>query len=176
MDNNYIRKLRNGNENAQIEFYKHYRPKLYRYCFQLLGNRHDAEDTVHETCMRIFNGVENLQSDAAFRSWVYTIARNEALKLIRRKGLIVLSEKDSLPDSGCIDQQIESYDVEEIIRSEIDTLKPEYREIILLREYHQLSYEEISVVLNTSVSLVKTRLFRARKHLHEKLLHYFNEG
>ncbi len=175
MDHSIIQQLRNGNERARNVFYKQYRTKLYHYCYHLVGNHSDAEDTVHETFIRIFNGIDNLHSSAAFRSWVYTIARNESLQLIRKKRPVTLADRVEIPENESIEQQIESDDITRIVKSEIYALKPKYREIILLREYHHLSYEEIADVLKTNESTVKARLFRARKKLFEKLSPYFDE-
>ena len=176
MDHHTIRQLRNGDEKARSEFYKQYRIKLYHYCFQLLGNRSDAEDAVHETFVRIFNGINGLQSSDAFRSWIYTIARNESLQLLRKKRPVVLMNKEEVSDGETIQTQIDSQELAQYIRDEVDALKNEYREIILLREYHHLSYEEIARVLEVSESTVKNRLFRARKKLYEKLKPLFDEG
>jgi RNA polymerase sigma-70 factor, ECF subfamily len=176
MDQFTIRQLRNGNEEAQTEFYKEYRMKLFYYCYQLLGNRSDAEDTVHETIMKIFNGIDGLQSSNAFRSWIYAIARNESLQVIRKKGPVVLLDREDLTDGESLEQQIDARDRAQYIRAAVESLKPDYREVVLLREYHHLSYEEIAGVLRTTESAVKNMLFRARKKLHEKLKSYIEEG
>ncbi len=174
MDNSIIQQLRNGNKQARTKFYEQYRQKLYHYCYQLLGNRSDAEDTVHETFIKIFNGINNLQSAAAFRTWMYTIARNEALQLIRKRRPHVPLNKLELANEQASEARMESDETAHIVQKEIDTMKPEYREIILLREYHHLSYDEIAAVTDITVSAVKTRLFRARKNLFKKLSHYFD--
>ncbi len=174
MDNSIVQQIRNGDKKARTEFYKRYRLKLYHYCYQLLGNRSDAEDTVHETFIKIFNGINNLQSTAAFRTWMYTIARNEALQLIRKRRPNVPLNKLELADGQASEARMESDDIAQIVQKEIDTMKSEYREIIFLREYHHLSYDEIALVTGITVSAVKTRLFRARKSLFKKLSNYFD--
>ncbi len=173
MDPSIIEKLRNGNEEARTEFYKQYRQQIYVYCYQLLGNRSDAEDTAHETFIKIFNGINSLQSAAAFRSWVYKIARNESFQLIRKKRPLALSHKLEYLEKDSVENSVESEDIAHIVRRAIDTLKPEFREVILLREYHHLSYKEIADVMKITTNAVKTKLFRARKNLLKKLSPYF---
>jgi len=174
MDNSIVQQIRNGDKKARSEFYEQYRQKLLHYCFQLLGNRSDAEDTVHETFIKIFNGIDDLQSAEAFRAWVYAIARNESFQVLRKKRPHVALNKIELADRESPEERMESDDITRIVQSEIENLKPEYREIILLREYHHLSYDEIATVTDITVSAVKTRLFRARKSLFKKLSNYFD--
>lgn len=175
MDQITIRQLRNGNQEARTEFYKKYRVRLYHYCYQLLGNRSDAEDTVHETFMKIFNGIDGLHSSNAFRSWVYSIARNESLQVLRKKRPLVLVNHDETVDRESLEHRIDSNDLAICIRTEIESLKPEYREVIYLREYHHLTYDEIAGILRITTSSVKNMLFKARKQLYDRLKPYFDE-
>jgi RNA polymerase sigma-70 factor, ECF subfamily len=175
MDQISVRQLRNGNQEARTEFYKKYRVRLYHYCYQLLGNRSDAEDTVHETFMKIFNGIDGLHSSGAFRSWIYSIARNESLQVLRKKRPLVVLDHEETTDRESLEQQIDSNDLAMCIRAEIETLKPEYREVIFLREYHHLTYDEIAGVLQITKSSVKNMLFRARKQLCDRLKPYYDE-
>lgn len=175
MDDSIVRQLRNGSDRARNDLYRQYRSRLYNYCYHLLGNSADAEDAVHEAFIKVFNGIDGLHSPAAFRSWIYTIARNESMQVLRKKRPLTSEHIGDYGDSDDVERKIETEDITRIVKAEIDALQPEYREIILLREYHHLSYVEIANVLQTNGSTVKARLFRARKKLIEKLSPYFNE-
>ena len=153
---------------------------LYGYAFVLAHNRTEAEDLVQETCLRALRAMGRLRADSNVKSWLFTILRNIWLNQLRqRRTTPELVELD--PDGrGANDPPETSKDpyavyVSELeceqVRAAIEQLPIEFREIILLREYEELSYQEIATVLHCPPGTVMSRLARARSKLRELLAH-----
>lgn len=149
----------------QIEFCERvsqYRHQFYITAYAVLGNETDAEDAV---CNAILNGYEHLaqlKNPKKFKAWMLTITKNEALKL-RRKRMELLGDENverRLPPT--YDSHNELWDI-------VQTLKDEYRIVIVLFYYNDLSLRDISQVLDISIGTVKSRLDRGRKLLKDAL-------
>ena len=151
---------------------------LYGYAFVLSRNRTDAEDLVQETCLRAIRGMEKLRPDSNVKSWLFTILRNIWLNQVRkwrttpetlesdRDGDGVNSAPDGSPDPHAV--YVSKVDQEQV-RAAIQQLPVEFREVIILREYEELSYQEIAALLECPVGTVMSRLARARSRLRELL-------
>lgn len=149
----------------QIEFCEQvsqYRYQFYITAYTLLRNEADAEDAV---CNAILNGYEHLgqlKNPKKFKSWMLTITKNEALKLrCKRVGL---------PGDEAVEQLLPpAYDNHNELWDIVQTLKEEYRIVIVLFYYNDLSLRDISDVLDIPIGTVKSRLDRGRKLLKDAL-------
>jgi|SRR5580692_7715612 RNA polymerase sigma-70 factor (ECF subfamily) len=152
---------------------------LYSYGLVLSRNRAEAEDLVQETCLRALRAMERLRPDSNVKSWLFTILRNIWLNQLRqRKTAPEIANLDS--DEHVANRAVGlSRDPHaayvsglegEQVRHAIEQLPLEFREIILLREYEELSYEEIAAMLQCPAGTVMSRLARARSKLRELLL------
>jgi RNA polymerase sigma-70 factor, ECF subfamily len=147
---------------------------LYSYALLLTRNYAEAEDLVQETYVRAIPAMGRLRADSNTKGWLCTILRNIWLNQIRkwRNGPPMI-EIDAQNDvaNNVVDPSKNSHDVyvskmeTNQVRATIQELPVEFREIILLREYEDLSYQEIASVLNCPVGTVMSRLARARKTL-----------
>ncbi len=164
-----------GDRRAFAELYKRYRRALYAFCVRLLADTQAAEDAVHETFMKLSTGSEAISEPSALKSWLYTVARNEALMTLRRHRDGGNSDAGSVWDDETPLSLAEKADVRNLVQSALAHLKLEYREVILLREFEGLSYGQIAAVTGDSASSVKSRLFKARRALAEKLAGVWNE-
>lgn len=149
----------------QIEFCERisqYRYQLYITAYTLLRNEADAEDAV---CNAILNGYEHLdqlKNPKKFESWMLTITRNEALKLCNKRM--------DLPGNENVEQLLPpTYDNHNELWDIVQTLKEDYRIVIVLFYYNSLSLRDISKVLGISIGTVKSRLNRGRKLLKDAL-------
>ena len=127
--------------------------------------------------MKIHNRLPTLHDPASFRAWMFAIVRNEAYAILRRKKNLegLDGEAQDVWEGGTpLDSMIGKERVE-IVQRLLERLKPEYREVWLLREYEQLSYAEIAAVTGDTESSVKSRLFKARKALTKKFMPYVAE-
>jgi RNA polymerase sigma-70 factor (ECF subfamily) len=168
-----------GRVRPRFEF-DEYLDGLYGYAFVLSRNSAEAEDLVQETYLRAFRAAEKLRSVSNVKSWLFTILRNIWLNELRhRRTIPEMVELDS-DGRGAIDPPDTSKDphavyVDELereqVRAAIEQLPPEFREIIILREYEELSYQEIAAVLDCPPGTVMSRLARARSKLRELLPH-----
>jgi RNA polymerase sigma-70 factor, ECF subfamily len=145
---------------------------LYGYALSLSRNRSDAEDLVQETYVRAMRAVGSLREDSNIKAWLFTVLRNIWLTQVRKKRT---GPEFVETDADCgVEVAEPSKTVYEIyadklerqrVQDAIQKLPVEFREIILLREYEELSYQDIAKVLNCPMGTVMSRLGRARKKL-----------
>lgn len=129
-----------------------------------------AKDVMQDTFIRVYENRERLLNTDSFKSWVYTIARNQCYNHLRKsKRHIPLADapQSVVRVDGTPFGSLEKSDQVQMVNHLLSLLKVEYREVLILREYQNLSYEEIAAVTRTTVSSVKSRLFKARKKLAE---------
>jgi RNA polymerase sigma-70 factor (ECF subfamily) len=119
--------------------------------------------------------VDSLDRADSLRQWLFRVLRNEALMVIRRRHPSEVADEENLWVSEDPSTALEGKESEEIIQTALHLLKPEYREVILLREFEHLSYGEIARVTESSVSSVKSRLFKARRALALRVVPLFEE-
>lgn len=151
---------------------------LYSYAVMLCGNRTEAEDLVQETCLRAIRAMERLRPDSNVKSWLFTILRNIWLNEVRQwRTAPEMVELDMDRDSAnkAVDAAKDPlaaylFHVErEQVRAAIQQLRVDFREIILLREYEDLSYQDIATMLECPVGTVMSLLARARSKLRDLL-------
>ena len=151
---------------------------LYGYAMVLTRNRSDAEDLVQETCVRAIPALGSLRPDSNLKSWLFTILRNVWLNQLRRQRngprIVELDAEENPPEvAGSITDNPHAIFVSELdtqrVREAIEQLSTEFREIILLREFEDLSYQEIATLLDCPPGTVMSRLGRARSKLRSLL-------
>ena len=169
-----IRGLKEGDPAAFGGLYSKYRSRIYRFALKLLQRTDFAEDIVQETFLKMHDAISTLDRNPSLASWLFAIARNEVynhLRKERRNGQRV--DPDEVWISGSVFEEVSGAETVEIVQRFIARLKYEYKEVLMLREYEGLSYEEISAVTGDTVSSVRSRLFKARRALTQKLKPYF---
>jgi RNA polymerase sigma-70 factor, ECF subfamily len=174
-DQELLSLIQSGNRGAFTEIYSRYRRPLYAFCARLLGDMQAAEDAVHETFVKLSTGSRSIAQRAALKSWLFAVARNEALMTIRGRRDGHAEDPESVWDGETPQSLAEKSEIRTFVQSAVACLKVEYREVILLREFEGLSYAEIASVTGDSASSVKSRLFKARRALAEKLGGVWNE-
>lgn len=167
----------NGQSQSRIDFGT-YLDGLYGYAVVLSRNSAEAEDLVQETCLRALRSIGQLRPDGNVKSWLFTILRNIWLNQVRhRRTVPEIAELDS-DGSAAIEPVDGGKDPHEVyvsviereqVREAIQQLPVEFREIIILREYEELSYQEIAVLLDCPPGTVMSRLARARSKLRDLL-------
>ena len=150
---------------------------LFNFARWLTGNSNDAEDLVQETYLKAWKGYESFRADCSFQTWIFRILRNTFLSSLtsRRTSLTESLDDDQHQDFlPCTDQTPESILVDQahlsVIRSALEEIPLAMREIILLREVEEMSYQNISQTLDIPVGTVMSRLARARKALRQMAL------
>jgi RNA polymerase sigma-70 factor (ECF subfamily) len=174
-DEQLLLQLRKGNARAFELLYRRYRQPVYAFCLRLLGNEARAEDAAEETFLKMYNGIDSLTTPAAFRPWIFRIARNEALMMQRQRKHTVEANDDTVWNDETPLTLLTGKETTEIIQELLGKLKLEFREVLMLREQNQLSYAEIATATGLTESAVKSRIFKARKALASRLAPLFRE-
>lgn len=167
-----------GDEQQAINLTEHL-DALYSYAIALSKRRTEAEDLVQETCLRAIRAMNRLRPGSNLKSWLFTILRNVWFNELRQRRsapeIVELAADDAFSNSFASTAKDPYADYadhaeRERVRAAIETLPVEFREIILLREYEELSYLEIAEVLECPPGTVMSRLARARWRLRDLLL------
>jgi RNA polymerase sigma-70 factor, ECF subfamily len=158
---------------AFATLYERYKASVYRYCLRMLADGVAAEDATHETFLKLFSHAGTLQNPLALHSWLLSTARNEVMMSFRHQKWNGTCGDDDVWTDQTPHDLIVSSETTEVVQALLRQLKPEYHEVLLLREYEQLSYTEIASITGDTESSVKSRLFKARKALTEKLKLYY---
>lgn len=178
--------LRAGDRAEFARLVETYSGVIYRVALKMLEDTQDAEDILQETFIKAFRHLKNFDGRSSLSTWLYRIATNEALMLIRKRKNIPLplGEKDDTdsemePPSQIIDwccmpeEEMMSTEARAYMNHAVEQLPPTLRAVFVLRDIEGLSTEETSSVLELSEAAVKTRLSRARMRLRELLSAYF---
>lgn len=168
-DEQLLQRIRVGDAVAFGRLYDRYKGKLYGYCCRLLHNESWAEDAVHDTFLRIHAGVHSVNNPQSFPVWIFRIARNEALMMLREKKSTVEPDDTALWDNDTPLEVLARKEDLQLLQSLLDHLSVPYREVIVMREIEHFSYAEIADLTGTTVSSVKSRIFKARKALGARL-------
>jgi len=180
-DEDLIERFQNGDLYAYDLIVKRYKDQLLNFVYRFVGNQEEAEDIVQETFLRVYRKRHAYKRVAKFSTWIYTIAGNlSRTELRRRKRRKLFSVSDlgfedkdfEITDGGRNpEMQADSAIKEEIIHGAISNLAIKFREVIVLRDVQELSYEEISKILKVPIGTVKSRVNRGRIRLQEQLKH-----
>lgn len=166
-----------GNQKAYADLLSRYRDTIYFMLLKMVKNKNDAEDLTIEAFGKAFKNLEQYTSEYAFSTWLFRIASNNCIDFLRKKRTVTVSidenfdtddydftfnieDKELNPEDNFIKSQ-DSNRLAEIVKS----LKPRYRELIELRYFKELSYEEIATQMSLPLGTVKAQLFRARELL-----------
>ncbi|MFA6540916.1 MAG: sigma-70 family RNA polymerase sigma factor [Bacteroidota bacterium] len=170
-DPQLLEQIRSGNTQAFAHLYDRYRHRVFQYCDRLLNDRQLAEDVVQNVFIKFHTQQSTIRNGESLQHWFFTVARNDSFAELRKKRLEAVHD-DILWDGELPDEAIQNKERRQIVELVLQQLHAPYREAIVLREYEQMSYEEIASITGTTVSSVKSRLFKARKALIEKLKPY----
>lgn len=180
--------LRAGDRAEFARLVETYYTPIYRLALKMLAHEQDAEDVLQTTFLKALQHIGNFEGRSSLSTWLYRIAANEALMLLRRKRPEVSIDEDpdeaegSLPmpeqftDWCCLpEQEFATNEAKKQLDRAIQKLPEKLRVVFLLRDIEGLSIKETSEALNLTETAVKTRLLRARLALREQLSAYFSE-
>lgn len=184
-DEELIYRFQQGDEVAYIELVNRYRNRLINFVYRYIGDKNDAEDIVQDTLVKLYTHKHFYRNIAKFSTWIYTIASNLAkteLRKRKRRKVTVLSkmggeDREFDPASEITaDEFAEGRHTEWEIQNAIQSLPLHFRTAVILRDIQELSYEEISNILDVPLGTVKSRINRARLQLQEELKHVKQKG
>lgn len=179
-----IARCKKHDKTAFVELFKMYERYLYKLCYSYVQNEQDALDIAQEVYIKVFNNMLGFDVKMPFHPWFRTIAVNTCLnfKRARRYDSVSLDAKDEdgkaleevVPAEKDVEAEVLDKELGQLIRDNIEYLRPKHRMALILRYYEGLSYEEISAVLKEPLGTVKTDIYRARNILKEKLRNAIN--
>jgi len=175
----WIQRTLAGDQDAFACLVEAYQTAVYNLAYRMLGNAVEAEDAAQEAFLKAYTRLNTYDSERKFSSWLLAIASHHCIDRLRQRRLGWLSS-DELPpwrwlSSGSRPEEvvIRSQERDEVHRL-LDQLPPHYRAAVILRYWHDLSYQEIAEAMEITESAVKSTLYRARQKLAQKTLAHQN--
>ncbi|MEX0736415.1 MAG: sigma-70 family RNA polymerase sigma factor [Bacteroidota bacterium] len=181
-----VEAFRKGDEKAFEELIRRYQHQVANLIYLTLGNREEVDDLTQEVFIRVYRSLHRFEHSASVFSWIYRITMNLCIDEIRRRKIkrtlslefftdhTLERERQSKETSNAEDDLLLK-EKKRMVSNALQRLSPLHRQIILLREYEDLTYEEIATTLRISKQAVKSRIFRAREELRTLLKDYFKE-
>ncbi|MBA4123694.1 MAG: sigma-70 family RNA polymerase sigma factor [Acidobacteria bacterium] len=167
------------NPNAFGEIVKRWERKIFALCFGMLSREEEAKDAAQETFIAAYRNLKNFRGDAKVSSWLHRIAVNQCLTTMRRaksRQESFLDDEDQAAEKVFIapSRQMPSRTTEQnerlhFVRQAVQSLPVDLRQIIVMKEFEEMTFQEISDVLDLPLSTVKSRLYTALKQLRMKL-------
>lgn len=184
-----LNKLQSGDSEELTKMVQQYSDPIYRVALRMLNNEVEAEDVLQETFIKALRSLEKFEGRSNLSTWLYRIAVNESLMLIRKRKPEVSiihdesgdEDKDGISVSQIVDwcclpeSEFLSAETREVLNAAIQRLPENLRIVFILRDIEGLSISETSQALELTETNVKTRLLRARLKLREELSVYFGE-
>lgn len=177
----WIRACQGGDLAGLEELYSKYHRQLYAYLVAMLRSPHAAEDVTQDIFVKLHSQIGSYRFQSPFHHWLFRLARNQAIDHLRREKVRFTSSLDAEPVEGtplrervaskgenAADAVVNSERAAQV-RAAVAELPPGFKEVVVLREWEDLPYEEIAERLGLSVGTVKSRLFRARSQLEKRL-------
>lgn len=185
-DEELIKDFQDNNTMGAYEILvKRYKDPLMNFVYRFVGDRDVCTDIVQDTMIKFYLNKDSYRSFAKFSTWIYTIAGNLAkneLKRRRRRNILSLSNDDDeksiqVEDKSFLapDKATDSEIKNEIIQKALLKVKPVYREVVILRDIQELSYEEISEITGLAIGTVKSRINRGRAQLQKLLKNIYRD-
>ncbi|MEG0013401.1 MAG: RNA polymerase sigma factor [Cellulosilyticaceae bacterium] len=178
MEKKLIKLAQKGNSSAFEKLIIKYEKNIYNICLRMLNDEHGAYDAAQEVCMKIWRQLHIFEGNSKFSTWIYRIATNQCLDILRKyknKNEISIYQTNKNSDDewlldikdekADIDKHMEQLALQDVMQIALSELKDEYKQVIVLRELQNQSYDEIGDILNISQGTVKSRLSRARSAL-----------
>ncbi len=157
-----------GDRHAFAELIRRYERPLRYFILRLLGDSAIAEDVFQDTWLSVIAKIHNLRKVESFTIWLYRIARNRVYQELRKKKYTVLLDEQL---QGLDDTPNDVFSAEDAARVHrcLEKLPAEHQEVLMLRFLEQMSYEQISKVINCNLGTVKSRIYYAKRALRRKM-------
>lgn len=185
-DQELVKWFKIGDADAFEKLVTRYEKRVYNLAYRFTGNHADALDLAQEVFIRVYRALSKFREESSFSTWIYkvtvNVCRDELRKKNKRKNIPVDNietarrELAVANDINSPEKLVERRDLQRQVQRYINQLTEKQRVILILREMHGLSYEEIAAVLDCSLGTVKSRLSRARTALKDKILSTVSPG
>jgi RNA polymerase sigma factor RpoE len=177
-----VRRAQSGDQAAFAMLVAKYQQRVARLLYSMMLDHNEIEDVTQETFIKAYRSLPSFRGDSAFYTWLYRVAinagKNFRIKQIRRRVKRTVSSED-IPEEAMEAERLRDHQTPELILlskqigmtvdKAMDALPPDLRIALTLREIEGLSYEEIATVMDCPLGTVRSRIFRAREAVAEKL-------
>jgi RNA polymerase sigma-70 factor (ECF subfamily) len=169
----WLEQARRGDREAFGRLIGAYQTPVFNLAYRMLGNADEAEQAAQEAFIRAWTRLDGYNPAHKFSTWLLSITSNYCIDQIRKRRALLLSIDEPMPAHPALMSEQESGPEARVAESEqqvvvqnlLETLPADYRQAVVLRYWYDMSYEEIAEVMETTVSAIKSRLFRARRQL-----------
>jgi RNA polymerase sigma factor (sigma-70 family) len=155
-----------GDQRAFEQIYERYHQDLYRFCLAMVGNPQDAQDALQNTMVKVLRGLPGEQRKITLKPWLYRIARNEAVEILRRRRDSIELEPQQIPVAA-VTETAESRDRLRTLLGDLEQLPERQRAALVLRELSGLDFEQIGASFGTSAAVARQTLYEARLSLRQ---------
>ncbi|MYB19388.1 MAG: sigma-70 family RNA polymerase sigma factor [Holophagales bacterium] len=185
-DEELVAAILDGDAALYTDLVERYRGRLINYLNRFLGNFQESEELSQEVFLRVYRALDRYNPKYRFSTWLFRVAKNAAIDLIRKRRLKLVPMQRVGVDGQTQEREFESEERDpyrtlrnverrQAIGAAIDGLKEEYRELIQLRHFAEMTYEEIAEFKGMPLGTVKNKLFRGRRMLKARLADYLTD-
>ncbi|MDY7093527.1 MAG: sigma-70 family RNA polymerase sigma factor [Acidobacteriota bacterium] len=176
-----------GHQDEFKQLVERYQGRLVNYLYRMLRNVDEAHDLAQDVFIKVYQALDSFNPRYRFSTWLFRVAKNAAIDHLRKKRMKLVSLNRQDPDSGEPQDwdlpspdrgpygELRNLERGDAIQEAIEGLPWEYRELILMRHYGELSYDEIATLKEMPLGTVKNKLFRGRQMLKQKLASYLTD-
>lgn len=170
----WVAQAKAGDSAAFARIVEVYQRPIFNLCYRILGDVAEAEDAAQEAFIRAFLKLHSYDESRKFSSWLFSIASHYCIDKLRKRRMQWISWEELPPwrwlpsdDKPQPEEAMVEVETTQELYGLLNTLPPDYRAAVVLKYWHDMPYEEIAEALDTTVSAIKSRLFRARKMMAE---------
>ena len=183
VDTELVRQTLRGDQAAFERLVERYQGRLFALTRNYTRNAVEIEDIVQDTFLKAFKRLDSFDHRSSFYTWIYRIATNTILDVLKRRGrspVQTVEDPELVGEVAPVEMpapsaRLESEEVAVVTREVLDHLPDIFKSVLVMREFHGLAYQEIADTLGISIGTVESRLFRARARFKDKLLSLYPE-
>jgi len=169
-DERLISKALSGKESAWVKLVKRYEKRIYNHCLRMTGATDEAMDIVQEVFISVFRNLPNYRGDGVFPAWLFRIATNRCTDFLRKRGNNPLNqnnetETDNILSSNQADEDIQRNHTNRTVIKMLAQLNTEQRQVIELKLFQNMTFDEIELYTGLSANTAKTRFYSALQKL-----------
>ncbi|EGQ24019.1 RNA polymerase ECF-type sigma factor [Sporosarcina newyorkensis 2681] len=174
-----VKKAKKGSKEALLQLITEQQDEYYRLALKYMGNSHDAMDAMEEMIVSLYRNIQQLEKNDAFYSWSKTILVNQCKQMLRKVNKVTLIDNweaiESHSDPSAVQNPFEQTEQRMDIQDLLLRVNAQQREAIELKYFHDLDYETIAMMTQTSIGTVKSRVFNGLKKMREQARGGFDE-
>jgi len=149
-----------------------YKDRIFKMLYMKVGNMEDAMDLTQDVFLKVYRALPGFRGDSNIYTWIYRIAINTANTFLKKRGRFQSSSIENMEDNSLKFNLNNEENLKTLLKSKIEELPEHYKDVLLLHYFEGFDYKEIADVLGINIGTVKSRLFRARELLSQKMRRY----